>query len=79
MFYASKSYAITDLSQETLSFPNSIEEQEKLKEEDECSEVSSKIFLDSSSIRIGFSLLCILVFICKLYMFLLIEINGGSY
>ena len=41
----SKSYsnAIIHLSQETLSFQNSIEEQEEIKEEDEGLEVSNQI------------------------------------
>ena len=39
----SDSNAITHLSQETLSFPNSIEEQEELKEENKESKVSNKI------------------------------------
>ena len=41
----------------TLSFQNSIVDQEKLKEEDEGFNVSNHIFVDSSSIRYGFSLL----------------------
>ena len=42
------------ISQEHSLFPNSIEEQEKLKEEDKGFEVSNQDFVDYSSIRYGF-------------------------